>query len=87
MDLDVIHFRSAFKVNFVKSNLKIEIIFYFVQLSSLFTNITGIHSGADFKIKDKFKKIFFKILHSYSILLTKMWTFLMKTFFFFPSDV
>lgn len=54
MDLDVIHFRSAFKVNFVKSNLKIEIIFYFVQLSSLFTNITGIHSGADFKIKDKF---------------------------------
>lgn len=34
MDLDVIHFWNAFQVNLIKSNLRVEIIFYFVQLSS-----------------------------------------------------
>lgn len=34
MDLDVIHFWNAFQVNLIKSNLRVEIIFCFVQLSS-----------------------------------------------------
>lgn len=33
MDLDI-QFWNAFKVSLIKSNLKMEILFYFVQLSS-----------------------------------------------------
>lgn len=34
MNLDVIHFWNAFKVDLMKCNVKMEIIFDFVQLSS-----------------------------------------------------
>lgn len=54
---DVIHFLNAFKFNLKRSNLKMKIIFFFCASQLIILSITGIHRGADFRIKADFKHI------------------------------